>query len=83
VPKTPRKVAPKSLDQQLSDHLEEAESHLIDAVNLFGQPAMRRRDGYLTRLARAQESVTSLYAEELVRIRGPLKSPRTRRKPRG
>ena len=61
-----------SVDDQLSEHLKEAETHLIGAVNLFAErKQLDRRVGYLSRLVRAQELVTGLYREELVRKRGP------------
>ena len=54
--------------------LEKAEEHLIAAVNLFSRKVHpeRHRD-YLPRLVRAQELVTTLFREELIRIRGPIK----------
>jgi hypothetical protein len=73
MPKTP---PPKIMtpDQQLAEHLEKAEEHLIAAVKLFSRKTApdRHRD-YLPRLVRAQESVTTLFREELVRIRGPIR----------
>lgn len=61
-----------SVDDQLTGHLKRAEEELIGAVNLFADhQKLERRTGYLTRLARAQELVTGLHREELVRIRGP------------
>lgn len=64
----------KTVDQQLAEHLEKAEDHLIAAVKLFSRKAApeRHRD-YLPRLVRAQEMVTTLMREELIRIRGPIK----------
>lgn len=62
----------KSVDDQLTDHLKAAEEHLIAAVELFtntGRPS--RESGYRSRLILAQESITALYAKELIRIRGP------------
>lgn len=65
---------PKSVDDRLSNHLRVAEEHLIAAVNLFAKnQKLDRRVGYLTHLVRAQELITCLYREELVRIRGPHK----------
>lgn len=63
-----------SKDQQLADHLEQAEEHLIEAVKLFEEknPPKRTLD-YMAKLSRTQEAVTSLFREELVRIRGPIK----------
>jgi hypothetical protein len=61
----------KSVDDQLKDHLQEAEDHLIAAVELFtnvGRPS--RHAGYRSRLIMAQESITALLREELVRERG-------------
>lgn len=61
-------------DQVLADHLKKAEEHLIEAVKLFEnkKPPKRTLD-YMAKLGRVQETVTSLYREELVRIRGPIK----------
>lgn len=62
---------PKSVDDQLADHLKIAEEHLIAAVELFINPGRpSRHAGYRSRLIMAQESITALYREELVRIRG-------------
>jgi hypothetical protein len=61
----------KKLDDQLSEHLKQAENHLISAVKLFMEnKTLSRRTGYFTGLVRAQELITMLYREELVRIRG-------------
>jgi hypothetical protein len=63
-----------SIDDQLGELLQTAETALIGAVNLFAeQKELSRRVGYLTRLVRAQELITGLYREELVRQRGPLR----------
>lgn len=62
------------MDKELASHLKIAEEHLIEAVKLFNlnnQPK-RTRD-YVTRLIRAQETVTALFREELIRLRGPIK----------
>lgn len=62
------------LDEKLAGHLKIAEEHLIEAVKIFNlnsQPK-RTRD-YITRLIRAQEMVTALFREELIRLRGPIK----------
>lgn len=60
-----------STDEQLSEHLKQAEEHLIGAVKLFSEKrSLSRRVGYFPRLVRAQELVTGLYREELVRLRG-------------
>lgn len=82
MPKTASKVVPKvyqkpkvalSLDDQLTEHLKQAEHHLIEAVKLFSRPRHPNRvPTYLQRLQRAQETITALYREELVRVRGPL-----------
>lgn len=67
------------LDDQLTKHLEQAEQHLIEAVKLFLEhKKLSRRLGYFSRLVQAQEAVTALYREELVRIRGPQKIKRGR-----
>lgn len=61
-------------DKELADHLKAAEEHLIAAVKLFSEKKPPKRTlAYMTRLDRAQEMVTSLMREELVRIRGPIK----------
>lgn len=61
-------------DKQLADHLKKAEEHLIAAVELFqNKKAPKRTLSYIERLDRAQEMVTGLFREELVRIRGPIK----------
>jgi methionine synthase I (cobalamin-dependent) len=67
------------VDDQLADHLKAAEEHLIAAVELFtnaGRPS--RESGYRSRLIQAQESVTALYAKELIRIRGPQRPEKKR-----
>jgi hypothetical protein len=62
------------VDDQLAEHLKIAEHHVIEAVNLFSGPRKPdRRVEYYQRLNRAQETITGLYREELVRIRGPIK----------
>jgi hypothetical protein len=74
-------LTPKTPDDELADHLKEAEHHLIAAINLFSGPRSPLREvGYLKRLGGAQETITALYRQELVRIRGPLKPPRLRRR---
>lgn len=66
-----------TIDDQLTNHLKVAEEHLIEAVKLFAdRKQLTRRVGYLTRLVRAQEIVTGLHGEELIRARGPLKPPK-------
>lgn len=73
-PKPKPAPVPVSVDDALSEHMKQAEHHLIEAVNLFSGPRKpERRVEYLSRLNRAQEAVTGLYREELVRIRGPIK----------
>jgi hypothetical protein len=70
----------KIVDDQLAEHLKEAEHHLIEAVKLFsGDPKPIRGAGYLKRLGGAQETVTTLYRGELVRIRGEFKIPKPRK----
>lgn len=69
----------KNKDAQLAEHLEQAEHHVIEALKLFSGPKdALRRPGYYQRLNSAQEAITSLYREELIRIRGPL--PKGRKK---
>lgn len=71
--------ATKHAEAALADHLEKAEHHLIGAVKLLsGQSKPLRNESYYRRLISAQETITSLYREELVRIRGPI--PIRRRK---
>ena len=71
---------PPSVDDMLADHLKQAEHHLIEAVKLFSRHKKPNRDAwYLKRLGSAQETVTTLYRGELIRIRGPLKPPRIRK----
>lgn len=70
----------ESVDDQLADHLKVAEEHLIAAVELFTNPGRPSREsGYRSRLIQAQESITALYAKELIRIRGP-QHPEKKRK---
>lgn len=72
------KKVPK-VDDVLVEHLKQAEHHLIEAVKLFSEnPSLERRVGYLVRLVRAQEIVTGLHREELVRIRGSLRRRKSR-----
>lgn len=78
--KTKEKIADvvMSADEKLADHLKQAEEHLIAAVKLFElKPHPERTHAYLERLTRAQEMVTTLFREELVRIRGPIKMTAT------
>lgn len=66
-----------SMDDQLVEHLKQAEENLIGAVNLFAEnKTLNRRVGYLSRLVRAQELITGLYREELVRLRGSKRGKR-------
>lgn len=61
-------------DDKLAYHLAHAEAHLIEAVRLFEkQHKPERHHDFVARLIRAQELVTWLYREELIRIRGPIK----------
>lgn len=63
-----------SPDEALTHHLRKAEEHLIAAVELFGKEHKpERHPDYVARLTRAQEMVTWLFREELIRIRGPIK----------
>jgi hypothetical protein len=76
MPKQMPKVTPKiqTVDDKLTEHLAKAEEHLIAAVKLFGRKTPPdRHANYLERLVRAQEGVTTLLREELVRIRGPIR----------
>ena len=68
----PKSTKPlRGIDDQLAEHLKEAEHHLIAAVKLFlEKKSLSRRVGYFSRLIRAQETITGLYREELVRQRG-------------
>jgi hypothetical protein len=64
----------KSVDAQLAEHLLRAEESLIAALELFSKGKRPERPSeYLKRLTRAQELVTSIYREELVRKRGPIR----------
>lgn len=63
-----------SLDDELAEHLKLAEKHLISAVLLFKEATKpERTEKYVERLVKAQELVTGLFREELIRIRGPIK----------
>lgn len=69
-----------SLDDQLAEHLRVAEEHLIAAVELFTKKHRPDRTaGYQDKLTKAQEAVTALFREELVRMRGPMKVRRPRK----
>lgn len=73
------RAKPKTVDAELAEHLKEAEDHLVKAVELFLRPSgAKRRVGYLSRLTGAQEAITGLYREELLRIRGPLRAKKRR-----
>jgi hypothetical protein len=75
-----RSKKPPSVDDLLAEHLEQAEHHLIEAINLFSRSVKPVRDSnYLKRLGGAQETITALYRTELVRIRGEFKPPKIRR----
>lgn len=75
---------PKGIDEELAEHLQHAEHHLIAAVELFSRDVRpKRRDGYQSRLENAQEAITTLYREELVRIRGPQRPSRSSRARKG
>ena len=70
----------KSVDQELAEHLKKAENHLIEALTLLSRRnGPNRTPEYAKRLTRAQETVTALLREELVRIRGPIKVTLKRR----
>lgn len=70
-----------SVDDQLTEYLTSAEDALIGAVKLFSEDRkLNRRVGYLTALIRAQEAITGLRGEELIRKRGLMKPPKTRRR---
>lgn len=63
-----------SPDEEFAEHLNKAEEHLISAVKLVSRKGKPERHiDYQKRLVRAQEMVTTLFREELVRIRGPIK----------
>lgn len=80
LPRSAKKSGPKTPDDHLAHHLEQAEQHLISAVELFGKAQKpNRTEMYIKRLSHTQETVTALYREELVRIRGPLRTTRRRR----
>lgn len=70
-----------SNEDQLTHHLKVAEEHLIEAVKIFERKFPPHRTlAYIGRLTRAQEMVTLLFREELIRIRGPLKMTASVRK---
>lgn len=72
---------PQSVEDELAEHLRQAEDHLIGAINLFSRPRRPIREvTYLKRLSGAQETITALYRQELIRIRGPLKPKRSRKR---
>jgi hypothetical protein len=75
----PQAKLAKGVDAELAEYLKQAEEALIGAVKLFTEhPTLERRVGYFSRLVRAQETITTLYREELVRIRGSIR-PRQRK----
>lgn len=79
-PPKPVPKKPTSVDERLAEHINQAETHLIAAVELFlGEEKPKRREGYQGRLTQAQEAITALNMEELVRIRGPQR-PKGRKK---
>lgn len=62
------------VNEKLAFHLKQAEEHLIQALQLFELEAKpERHHDFVARLTRAQELVTWLRREELIRIRGPIK----------
>ena len=73
--KIPEKITENTnVDDALAYHLKKAEMHLITAVELFQKKNPPHRNvNYPERLIKAQEIVTALFREELVRIRGPIK----------
>jgi hypothetical protein len=72
---------PKGIDEELAENLKHAEEHLIAAVELFSRDVKpERREGYQARLIQAQETITTLYREELVRIRGPQRPGRKKKR---
>jgi hypothetical protein len=77
LPRFAKNHGPKTPDQWLAHHLEQAENHLISAVELFAKMNKpNRSELYLKRLIKTQETITALYREELVRIRGPFRPSR-------
>lgn len=76
-----RNRKPPSGDDLLAEHLKQAEHHIIEGIKLFSEhPKPPVRDAmYQKRLGGAQETITALYRTELVRIRGELKPPKSRR----
>ncbi len=80
MPRSAKNSASKTPDKELAYNLEQAEIHLISAVELFGKVNKPVRDDiYVKRLTNAQESVTHLHRQELVRQRGPQRAPRSRK----
>lgn len=80
MPKSAKNQRSKSPDQRLAHHLEQAEDHLISAVEMFGETDKPvRNELFVRRLTKTQETVTALYREELVRRRGPFRVPRGRK----
>jgi hypothetical protein len=70
-----------SIDKELATHLKKAEEHLIAAVKLFARksPPERHAD-FLKRLVRAQELVTWVRRDELVRARGLIRATKSVKK---
>jgi len=59
------------LEKELATHLRKAEEHLIEAVKLFARKgAPERSIDFQNRLIRAQELVTWVRRDDLVRMRG-------------
>jgi hypothetical protein len=72
---------PKDVDDELAENLKNAEHSLITAVELFSRDVPpKRSDLYQRRLTQAQEAITALYREELVRIRGPQRPERKKKR---
>ena len=80
MPRSTKHQGPKTSDQRLAHHLEQAENHLISAVEMFGKTDKPvRNELFVRRLTKTQETVTVLYREELIRKRGPFRVPRGRK----
>jgi hypothetical protein len=70
---------PKTVDQQMGEHLKTAEDALVKAIELFsGHPKPSLGVEYLLRLTGAQEAVTAVRMVELVLARG-LQKPRRKK----
>jgi hypothetical protein len=73
--KSSARIKISSPEDRLSEHLKFAEHHLIEAVKLFAKANKPERSKeYVKRLDKAQELVTGLFREELVRIRGEVRT---------